>query len=417
MTEEFVQKIVRPAEPSDKAQIIELNQLSYGFSPGELKELKKNFDITYPDHLALCEKDKILAVLRNIRLQQNIRGVMKPMSGIAMVASGPESRGQGNIRQLITETFYFNYKAGIAVSTLYPFKDTYYANFGYINTTPHRFIEINPAWLGRWNALPEGYYLKRSKNNQIEAQNAFQELHQHTINKFHGGVQRPSKRWDEYLQDNQNIAVIVYNSQHEIEGFLSYSLSGYGYKLFDERTIGSFRRVQFLYKTLAAKHALFYYIYQHRDQIHKVILPLYPHDENYYNWCQDFTKANIRQHLQTMARIINIEAAFSEIEVLSPGTFTFSVSDPLAPWNSGIYTLFSRESNDGYLRLGIKKENDEPDYSEPTFSIGALTGLLYGTISISEMCYFQWIQRLKEKEKKLLTTWFPRLPYCLSEFF
>ncbi|RLI63369.1 MAG: hypothetical protein DRO88_10085 [Promethearchaeia archaeon] len=417
-------KKVRFAQISDKEQIMDLTQLSYGFSQGELRKLEQNYEISYQDHMVICDQDKILASLRNIPLQQNLRGIFKPMSGIAMVASSPEHRGQGNVHKLIGETFFSNYKNGIAVSTLYPFKDTYYAKFGYINATPHRFIEINPAWLSRWNALPKDYRLERIKLDQSSAQKAFMELHQHTIKQFHGGVKRPPKRWEEILQGNQNTAVLVYNSENEVEGFLSYFTTGYGFRLFDEHTIGSFQRVQFLYKSLAAKHALFYYIYQHRDQVHKVVLRLYPHDDAYYSWLQGFTKAHIRQHLQTMARIINLETAFADIPVSIPGSFAFTVSDPLAPWNTGTFSFHTTTSSNSssssssvHLYLQVEKTSSEPDYTKPTFSIGALTGLLYGTSSISDLIYFKWIQRLSSEEEKLLANWFPRLPYCLSEFF
>ncbi|WP_457559702.1 GNAT family N-acetyltransferase [Candidatus Harpocratesius sp.] len=409
---------VRRAELADKSEIMELNHLSYGFSASEIHDIEVKFETTYEDHLVATKNEKIVAVLRNIPLFQNIRGIFKPMGGIAMVATSPENRGQGNVRKLITETFFAEYKAGMAVSTLYAFKDSYYKHFGYINTHPHRFIEINPAWLSRWNALPEGYQIHRTSVDK--ATKIYETLHNHTISQFHGGVKRPLKRWNELLKNNKSPAVIVYNPDGIAEGFLSYSISGYGFQLFGEHDIGTFNRVRFLHSSLEAKHSLFYYLYFHRDQIHKVVLPLYPHESNYFSWLQGFTKVNIRQHLQTMARIINIEEAFKDIQVEGTGNFIFSISDPLAPWNTGVYKLEAIEElkfHQHNYRLDISKISSELDRTKPILSIGALTALLYGSCSISELIYFRWIHGLKKENRVILNKWFPQQTYCLSEFF
>lgn len=68
---------VRSAELADKSQIMELNHLSYGFSSAELNDIEEKFETTYEDHLVAIENEKIVAVLRNIPLLQNIRGIFK----------------------------------------------------------------------------------------------------------------------------------------------------------------------------------------------------------------------------------------------------------------------------------------------------------------------------------------------------
>lgn len=402
---------IRQAEEKDKDRILDLNRLSYSLSPGELQEMKDNFSFIREDHyVAVDDKEEIVAVLRSIPLLQNIRGEKKKMSGIAMVATSPETRRQGNIRKLIEETFYLNYEADIAVSTLYPFKDSYYKQFGYINAASHQFIEINPQWLSPWHALPKGYSLKRT--TVADAGDILKRLHTHSMNQFHGGVERPERRWKEFIDGKKDVAIIAYNPKGEPEGYLSYALSGYGFKLFGENNIGTFNRVRFYHNTLQGKHSLLHYLYLHSDQIHRVVLPLYPHESNYYSWMNGYAKVNIRQHLQTMVRIIDIEKAFENIPISRKGEFNFSVSDDSTPWNNGTYQ-FTYENG----RIHVERFADSKDPHITKISLGALASLLYGISSLSELEYFGWIHGLTNTDRELLKSWFPQMAYCLSEFF
>ncbi|MHA1672042.1 MAG: GNAT family N-acetyltransferase [Promethearchaeota archaeon] len=400
----------RQAQQDDKDRILDINHLSYSLSPSELKEMGQNFSFIGEDHYVTVENEEIVAVLRSIPLIQNVRGSMKNMTGIGMVASSPETRCRGNVRKLMEDTIFENYKQGVAVSTLYPFKDSFYQQFGYINAAPHVFLEVNPAWLTPWNTLPAGYTLERT--TVAKAGDIFQNLHTHTMKQFNGGTIRPPRRWREFIDGKDTPAIIAYNANHRPEGFLTYGISGYGFKLFGETNIGTFNRVGFFHSTLQGKHCLLHYLYLHSDQIHRVLMPFYPHESNMYAWMKGFTKVNIRQHLLSMVRIINVEKALSEISVGSPGEITFSVSDEMAPWNTGQYRLSTSSG-----KLSIEKLNDLPQNQGIIVSIGGLSSLLYGISSLEELEYFGWIHGLDSSSRAVLKSWFPQIPYCLSEFF
>ena len=404
---------IRQANQNDKDRILDLNHLSYSLSPDELQDMGQNFPFIGEDHYVALENEEIVAVLRSIPLIQNIRGSMKNMTGIGMVATSPETRRRGNVRKLMEDIMFENYKQGVAVSTLYPFKDSYYQQFGYINAIPHAFLEVNPEWFTPWNSLPAGYTLERTTVEK--AGEIFQKLHTHTMKQFNGGSIRPPRRWREFLEgktNGQKPAIIAYNPDHQAEGFLTYAISGYGFKLFGETNIGTFNRVGFYHNTLQGKHCLLHYLYLHSDQIHRVLLPLYPHESNIYTWMKGFTKVNIRQHLLTMVRIINVEKALSEIAVCSSGEIKFSVSDEMAPWNTGHYRLSTANGH-----LSIEKLNDLPQNQGIIISIGGLSSLLYGISSLEELEYFGWIHGLEFSSRAVLKSWFPQIPYCLSEFF
>ena len=92
---------IRQAKQEDKDRILDLNHLSYSLSPTELQETDNKFTFIGEDHYVAVDNDEIVAVLRSIPLIQNVRGSMKKMTGIGMVATSPETRRRGNIRKLM----------------------------------------------------------------------------------------------------------------------------------------------------------------------------------------------------------------------------------------------------------------------------------------------------------------------------
>jgi len=107
---------------------------------------------------------KITTKSRNIPLIQNVRGKLIPMAGVSNVASDPVSRRKGHVRKLMEYLVRKSYDDDLNVSTLYPFKDTFYAKFGYVNVNPNTQLVIKPSQLRKWKTLPEGYTTKRTND-------------------------------------------------------------------------------------------------------------------------------------------------------------------------------------------------------------------------------------------------------------
>jgi predicted acetyltransferase len=205
----------------------------------------------------------------------------------------------------------------------------------------------------------------------------------------------------------------VYNPKKQVEGTMAYFAKGYGDKIFGPDIIGKMGNIRFCPTTLEAKHTLFHYIYLFSDQLIRAALPLYPKImDNYQSWIQGHTKTEIKQHMVSMVRIVNVERVFEEIKVPSVdfGNINIEVIDPMCEWNNGILKLY--EDN------GKLHSNFYPDETvDAKISIEGLSALLYGTLSIDEIEYFGWIKNITEEERDILGLWLPRREYCCTEFF
>lgn len=398
----------RQATLEDVDKIAEITKYSYDEPEHITERFRKFFDINYQEHYVGVENNKIVVSLRSHNLQQNVRGVFKPMAGIGMVATSPEARRKGYVRGLLRYTFKELLNKRCAVSSLYPFKDSFYKQFGFKNAKPHQFVELDPLWFSNWNRLPEGYSIERMKIE--EGVDELRSLHDHVVSQFNGGVKSSDDRWIETTKDYPAWLILVRNKDGITEGAMYYEVRGYGNKVFGEDNVGTLKRIGFYTKSLPAKHALFYYLHLHSDQIIRVILPIYPHEDNYPSWVNGYHNAKIHQHIINQTRIVNVLPALDDIPVHSKGSLEFQVIDPFCEWNNKVFPL---ASNGERLKVVLSSKNE----SNIKIAIEGLTALLYGIMDSNEVEYFGWLKGADIEERHLLAKWFPKLPYCCTEFF
>ncbi|MBN2156999.1 MAG: GNAT family N-acetyltransferase [Candidatus Lokiarchaeota archaeon] len=401
---------VANSDDKDKNAIADLLKYVYDESPPAIEHFKALYELIYKEWHVGIIRDKIVTCLRSIPLNQNIRGTFKKMAGVGMVGTYPEHRRKGYCRDLMICAFEKMKNDGILVSTLTPFKDSFYMKFNYVNAKPHQFIELNPSWLERWKILPEGYSLKRMQIS--EGVRELRELQEYTVSQFNGGVKLFDDRWKEFTEGNPAWLVLVYNAQKKVEGAMYYSMKGYGNRIFGEDNIGRMGRIGFFPKTLEAKHALFHFIYLHTEQLVQAMLPLFPHEDNFQSWIQGHIKTDIKQHFISMVRIVNVETVFDGISVpeFEKRELCIEVKDPMCEWNNGILKL--REEG------GQLHSTFYPNESADTkITIEGLTALLYGTVDVGEIEYFGWLENLCNEDKETLLFWFPKIEYCCTEFF
>jgi predicted acetyltransferase len=60
-------------------------------------------------------------------------GKILPAYGLGSVCAFPEVRRNGLVRRLLKEHFHQAYEKGVAISGLYPFKDSFYQRLGYVS--------------------------------------------------------------------------------------------------------------------------------------------------------------------------------------------------------------------------------------------------------------------------------------------
>ncbi|MBS3794895.1 MAG: GNAT family N-acetyltransferase [Candidatus Thorarchaeota archaeon] len=395
----------RRGKPEDIEDVIELNRYSYAIPSDEDERMEKCLkEIDVASEFFIAERGgESCAHVRMIPLEQNVRSRWKKMAAVSMVASAPETRRLGYVREIMLQSLRELKEEGYGVSMLYPFKDSFYASMGYVKMPPWYTLTCNPRNIV-YSKVPRDYRIDRvdSKTGWKECEG----IHNYIVSRTHGAAKRTRKRWDEHKIWFRGNLVVVYGPTSDPEGYMAYKLKGYG-QFGDRDEVGTMNIEEMLWKNPEALKALLRFISLHEDQIIKVKMPIIPLSRNYYHWIQGINVPNVKARFITMARIVDVEEALNGIPVSNQGSVAIKVIDDQFEWNTQTFHITGQNGE-----LSVEHTDDsDPDI---VMSIGSLTALLYGSLSCKEL--FQ-LGMLKERAPDILDDWFPKIQPWLIEHF
>ena len=397
---------MRQATKEDIEKILSLEAYCYGMGLNVPPILQERFELIYDEYYIVEDNEKILASARLIPYEQNIRGILKPMGGISMVSSNPETRRRGYTKQLMLYMIEEANRMGIATMTLQPFKDTWYGVLGFVKSQPQLTLEANPSQLKHWKC-PTGYEVERS--NFSDGYEKFKAVHDKNAEVMHGSVRRSEKHWKERSIGSRSNLAIAIGEEGTPEGALEYMTKGY-MDFGGGSEPGTMQIRSRLWFNSKAQSALFNFIYLHADQIVKLRMRVYPGTDSYFQWLSDHNVISTEGTLPIMVRCVNVKDALHGTPVYGEGELILQVVDTQCSWNSSRYLL--REEN-GSLQVN---EIDEMKQS-PQITIEGLSSLVYGTLKVDELRSYGWISNTTNADLELLSNWFPlRYPWMAEQF-
>jgi len=397
----FTYSVVEDTEERKKLAV--LTQYAFYPSPDDLKIQKLYFDYSkdcfivavYPED----DPQTPVATATSIPMTQNLRGKIFSMDGIANVATDPAYRRKhltATMMQMILEN---DKKTGLVISTLYPFKESFYARFGYITLPQVRIATLSLATLTP--LLDDKAPLLFEK---VDYKENFHLLYKFLIEnqKHMHGMCLKSLETMKLLPELQNShLVFMYDDNKNIEGCLVYRTKGFQ---------SDFLISTFLYLNSHAKYNLLRFLALHIDQFYTVKFPLHP-AEHPENWLNDLRIqiANRDWVPSAMARVIDVEG-LQDLPV-GTGTVVIKIEDANCEWNNNVYEF---TSSLGKLSI-TKKENNVN--SDCILTIEGLTALVYGWYVLEDFVYRNWIKETKVETINKLKELFPiNLPYMYDRF-
>jgi predicted acetyltransferase len=288
------------------------------------------------------------------------------------------------------------------VSTLYPFKDTFYIALGYLKMPPTHKLEMNPSNLSRV-VKPEAYSVGREMGD--DAFDAWRSVHEGSVKEIHGGVLRSDIHWKDKKETSKKTMAIARNQEGKAEGVMVYTTSGYG-EGHEWAPTGTMSISEIHWTTLEARDALLNFIYLHADQIVNVKMVISNRMDDYYHWTSELHTLKIKANIVNMARIVDIENCFNDLQAPGKGEIVFEVVDSNLAWNNAAFQL---TNNDGILT--VEKTSKK---AKTQIRIEGLAGILYGTLGEDSL---RRMELLKGESPIELFDWFPRAVPWLTEDF
>ncbi len=404
----------------DKEDIWNLVSYAYGVPDSSREAFLERLDIIAKEFYIFKHDNEPVATARMLPFEQNIRGVMKPMGGVGMVASSPEHRREGFVRELMLGMLRDLKEQGYATSTLYPFKDTFYMALGYAKMPMSRILEVDPQTL-TGVSMPDGYSVKRESGDDMFK--LWRDIHEEMVGQTHGAVRRNDDRWNERTSAFRAKAAVARNSEGEPEGIMTYGIKGYGEGHAWSET-GQLNMGDFHWKTIEGRDAILHFLYKHADQIAKVNILINSRTEDYYHWMRNIHTPVLKSSIFNMARIVDVKTSFENLPVHSVGSLVLKIVDPHFEWNNGVFKFVEE---DGALKVEETKE-----VAKSTLTIEGLTAILYGTLDLHQLRRLGWLHGdaseftgteaidkdgTKYRAIVNLEDWFPRATPWLTEDF
>lgn len=356
------------------------------------------------DSFAVFVDGQVVATLHNIPFEQSVRGVWKSMGGVASVATFPEHRRKGYVRALIRRAFEDMRDKDQPVTILYPFRDTFYAAFGYVTAHSHMEVTVSSSSLAHYMPhakLPEGMRYERRNAKDVRACRT--DFLRDQMGHVHGLVIDPARPDTAYVRYNKDWLVVFVMNGDRADAIATYRLKGYG----DEGTLDVYD-MYWLDRT--ARDRLFGYFALHGTDANKVKLPA-AYGDHFQSWLrQPADPYKLDMNFRTpMGRVVDVIGAVNGLPGASAGELSLSLEDEYAPWNSGTYTL---SATNGTLSAERSK-SDTPI----TISVQGISALVYGTLPLAEIIHRGWVSGLDSRTTALLESWFPPQPIYMTYGF
>jgi predicted acetyltransferase len=342
------------------------------------------------------EGGQTLAGVAAFPMQQNVRGLVLDMAGVASVASHPSARRRGAVRQLLNRLLHQMREQGSVVSALYPFRPSFYGRFGYVGLPRVRRAFFSPQGIshlvkvelpGTVERLPMG-----------EAFDEYDAFTRRLLRQRHGFSVFDEVRTAEFRDDKMWVAV-ARAAGGEVVGAVRYRIEHFGGDLVGD---------DFLTAGPLGRALLLQFFARHVDQVSRIVIKLGA-DEVPDLWGTDMavtTEGRVAypSNAGPMARVLDMSALAGARA--GAGRVTVEVIDD--DLIGGVYRL---ESEGG--RLTVAADKAAP---AARLTVAGISGLAYGVLDPIDVLA-RGFGHVDAEGVEPLRALFPReLPYMFADF-
>ncbi len=347
----------------DKEQYIDLIRYCFYIHESESNFLKQLNKDSYA--FGYFQDKNLKAAMISHSFTYNLWGQTIAGNGIGAVATYPELRNSGLISKLFELELKKQYKNNQLVSTLYPFKFSFYKKFGYGSLGHYKIINIDPKQINI-KKINHGYFKQYNTN----LANKVYFLFNTWACNYDFGIVRDKNENNSIFETYKSKSIhnyVYFDNKGSVTGFIKYEIK--------EKT--KFSKIIYIkyisWKDKEAFEDLLAFLYFHRDQCIEVewTLPQNIPVELYFN------EPRIEQKyvFSWMARPVNllklIELKIKNINVNRP--FYFSVKDDYIEENTGTYYIDRSE----VTKKEYTWEND--------LFLSDLSSMLFGAYTAKEL--------------------------------
>ncbi|WP_392551633.1 GNAT family N-acetyltransferase [Orbus wheelerorum] len=347
------------------------------------------------DVIGWFNKDKLVSQLCIYPCKVNIHNTIFEMAGLTGVGTYPEYANLGLMNDLIKTALTKMRDNQQWISYLYPYSVPFYRKKGWEIFSERITFNIKDSQIPYYEKQP-GF---------VERLDVDEEVVVDVYNRFsasnHGALIRNKLSWNEYWRwenEQDRTAALYYNQSGEPMGAMFYWIDKDVFYIKD-----------MIYLNQEARKGLWNFVYAHYSMIDKVKGRIYRHDPIAFQLSDSHINETIEAYY--MARIVDVAEFLKAypFAILPKEPFHFIVTDPVAEWNNGIFSLYT-DSN------GLLCIDDQPRGKAVTLSIQTLSSMM---MNFRRPQFFYEYERLKTDKQMvdILESMIPPKQPYFSDYF
>ncbi|MHB0799930.1 GNAT family N-acetyltransferase [Bacillus thuringiensis] len=314
----------------------------------QLTKMKESHEI-----YGIMEGEDLAAKLHLILFHIYIGKEKFKMGGVAGVATYPEYRRSGYVKELLQHSLQTMKKDGYTVSMLHPFAVSFYRKYGWelcANLVTCHMIKSDLVMKKQVNGT-----LKRfNKENHPEE---VEKLYEVFAERFSGMLVREKNWWLQAVYDDLTLA-IYYDENKRAAGYMLYKIENY------KMTVEEFVPLH-----NEARKGLWNFICQHDSMIKELEMTVSENEPLLYSLQEPRVKTEIKPYF--MGRIVDVEQFLKQYELNWNNVqqeVILHITDAFAPWNNVTVRLANHE-------ITIVEETTEKGIK---MDINALSAIMFG---------------------------------------
>ncbi|MHA2283120.1 MAG: GNAT family N-acetyltransferase [Promethearchaeota archaeon] len=394
---------IRKLNEKDRGAYRKLMRYAFETSKNNYEDIKYPSDKTPMDwHYGVFDGDTIVAGAGIIPFEIRMRSQEFKMYGVGGVASKPEYRNKGIIREIMIEMFKDMHENNIPISVLYPFKLSFYEMLGYKLVDEHFAYEFKISDI---LYRETDYHMKEVERINDDIRNVYDRA----ILNFDYIAKRPEIQYFRGLYKN-NYKFICYNGNQPV-GYVIVIFTKRGEEMWLKHPDKTIVIQEAFWLDQTAKQTIFNFLWSHRDQ-RKYIGGFFSKNENIIDLLR--TPRIKSRHIfdNSLLRIIDVKTVLENLEYpLDNFSIVFLITDEFCPWNHGFFTLTSKEK-----QINVKFDESLGKSADIEIEIGYLAQLLAGFRTVKNLLEFRFIS-VNDEKIELLQDLFPLTNNYLHDFF
>ncbi|WP_141550409.1 GNAT family N-acetyltransferase [Bacillus thuringiensis] len=334
----------------------------------QLTKMKESHEI-----YGIMEGEDLAAKLHLIPFHIYIGKEKFKMGGVAGVATYPEYRRSGYVKELLQDSLQTMKKDGYTVSMLHPFAVSFYRKYGWelcANLVTCHMTKSDLVMKKQVNGTVKRF----NKENHPEE---VEKLYEVFAERFSGMLVREKNWWLQAVYDDLTLA-IYYDENKRAAGYMLYKIENY------KMTVEEFVPLH-----NEARNGLWNFICQHDSMIKELEMTVSENEPLLYSLQEPRVKTEIKPYF--MGRIVDVEQFLKQYELSWNNVqqeVILHITDAFAPWNNVSVRLANHE-------ITIMKE--ETIDKGIKLDINALSTIMFGYKRPLELNELEFISGSEEE--------------------